>query len=115
MGIVAFVAMRDDMLGVRKATHRYLSCFGLYRSWKGCPDSIKKMTWGMESTNDYSESSLGGTTHEIVKYGRIGHHNAAAVSDARRNKYWDKKVRIRPRMGTKTIKRMVSKLSMYYS
>ena len=101
LGTVAFVAMRDDMLDVRKATHRYLSCFGLYRSWKGCPDSIKKMTWGMESTNDYSESSLGGTTHEIVKYGRIGHHNAAAVSDARRNKYWDRKSENKTKNGNK--------------
>ena len=25
-----------------------------------------------------------------MKYGRIGHHNAAAVSDARRNKYWNR-------------------------
>ena len=44
----------------------------------------------MEATNDYSESSLGGPTHEIVKYGRINHHNAAAVSDARINKYWNR-------------------------
>jgi len=90
LGYTAFVAIRADMMDVKKATHNYLSCFGLYRSWKGCPDNIKRQTWGMEATNDYSESSLGGTTHEIVKYGRIGHHNAAAVSDARRNKYWNR-------------------------
>ena len=62
-------------------------------SWKGCPDHLKRATWGMEATNDHSESSLGGTTHEIEKFGRINQHNAAAISDNRRNKYWSRKIK----------------------
>ena len=52
-----------------------------------CPDSIKNITLGLEATNDYSESSLGGTMHEINKFGRINQHNASAISDDRRNGY----------------------------
>jgi hypothetical protein len=38
--------------------------------------------------NDWSESALGGTTHQLQKYGRIGLTNAAAVSDAKANGYF---------------------------
>ena len=44
-----------------------------------CPDSIKKATFGLEATNDYSESSLGGTMHETNKFGRINQHNASTI------------------------------------
>ena len=70
-------------MNVKKATHRYLSCYGLKWSWLMCHDSLKKATLGLEATNDYSESSLGGTTHEINKFGRINQNNASAISDGR--------------------------------
>jgi hypothetical protein len=38
--------------------------------------------------NDWSESALGGTTHQLQKYGRIGLTNAAAVSDTKTNGYF---------------------------
>ena len=63
-------------------------CYGLINSRKGCPASIKRELFGCEATNDYSESSLGGTTQEINKFGGIVQHNAAAVRDNRRNEYW---------------------------
>ncbi len=43
---------------------------------------------GCEATNDRSESALGGTTHQLQKYGHIGLTNAAAVSDAKTNGYF---------------------------
>ena len=45
--------------------------------------------YGIEATNDRSESALGGTTHQLQKYGRIGISNAAAVSNAKTNGYFD--------------------------
>ncbi len=38
---------------------------------------------GCEATNDRSKSALGGTTHQLQKYGCIGIANAAAVSNAK--------------------------------
>ncbi len=40
------------------------------------------------NTNNRRESALGGTTHQLQKYGRIGIINAAAVSDAKTNGYF---------------------------
>ena len=88
LGTIAMKAILKELLDEKKATHKYLSHYGLPSSWKGCPDTVKRATLGLEATNDYSESTLGGTTHELTKFGRIGQHNAAAVNDNRRNKYW---------------------------
>ena len=79
-------------MNVKKATHHYLSCYGLKWSWLVCPESIKKTTLGLEAANAYSESSLGVTTHDINKFGRISQHNASAISDGRRNGYWKRSV-----------------------
>jgi hypothetical protein len=35
-----------------------------------------------------AESALGGTTHQLQKYGRIGIANATAVSNAKTNGYF---------------------------
>jgi hypothetical protein len=43
---------------------------------------------GRDATNDRSESALGGTTHQLQKYRRIGIANAAAVSNAKTNVYF---------------------------
>ena len=71
LGVAAFKTILDDMMNVKKATHCYLSCYGLKSSWLMCPDSIKKATLGLEATNTYSESSLDGTTHEINHEGDL--------------------------------------------
>ena len=91
---VAFKIILDNMMIVKKVVHLYLSCYGLKSSWLKCPDSdsIKKATLVLEATTDYSESSLGGTTHEINKFGGINQHNASAINDGRRNGYWKRSV-----------------------
>ena len=53
---------------------------------------MKQRLVGCKATNDYSESSLGGTTQEINKFGRIEQHEAAAVSNMQRNGYFDRKI-----------------------
>jgi hypothetical protein len=57
-------------------------------SFQGCPKEVKEGLHGREATNDRSESALGGTTHQLQKYGRIGISNAAAISDAKTNGYF---------------------------
>ena len=57
-------------------------------SFQGCPKEVKEGLHGCDATNDRSESALGGTTHQLQKYGRIGIANAAAVSDAKTNCYF---------------------------
>ncbi len=43
---------------------------------------------GRLATNDRSESALGGTTHQLQNFVRVGLTNAAAVSDAKTNGYF---------------------------
>ena len=57
-------------------------------SFQGCPKEVKEGLHGRDATNDRSESALGGTTHQLQKYGRIGISNAAAISDAKTNGYF---------------------------
>ena len=49
-------------------------------SYQGCPPNVQNELCGREATNDRRESALGGTTHRLQKYGRIGIRTAAAVS-----------------------------------
>jgi hypothetical protein len=67
---------------------KYLSISGSESSFQGCPKEVKEGLHGRDATNDRSESALGGTTHQLQKYGRIGIANAAAVSDAKTNVYF---------------------------
>ena len=90
LGGVAFQAILSDMMNKNKATYRYLSWSWSKLSWKGCPGSAKKATLGLEAMNDYTESALGGTTHELTKFGRINQDNAATISDNHHNKYYDR-------------------------
>ena len=59
-------------------------------SWSGCSEEAKTKLKGREATNDRSESALGGATYQIQQFGRIGIPNAAAVSDMKRNRYFDR-------------------------
>ena len=72
LGAITFKSILQNMMNLKKATHRYLSRDGLKWSWMMCPESIKKVTLGLEATINYSDRSLGGTTHEMVGEMDIG-------------------------------------------
>jgi hypothetical protein len=79
----------DELHDEKKATWKYLSILGSPISFQGCTDEIKSALYGLDATNDRKESALGGTTHQLQQYGCIGISNAAAVSDAKTNGYFD--------------------------
>jgi hypothetical protein len=78
----------DKLHNEKKATWKYLSISGSPLSYQGCPEEVKEGLRGLEATNNRSKNALGGRTHQVQKYGRIGITNAAAVSDAKRNGYF---------------------------
>jgi hypothetical protein len=85
---VAAQAILDELHDEKKATWKYLSISGSQFLYQGCPPNIRNELLGREATNDRSESALGGTTHQLQKYGCIGINNAAAISDAKNNGYF---------------------------
>ncbi len=85
---VAAQGILDKLHDENKATWKYLSISGSPLSYQGCLEEVKEGLRGLEATNDRSKSALGGTTHQLQKYGRIGITNAAAVSDAKTNGYF---------------------------
>ena len=74
-----------------KATYKYLSKSKSEYCWKNCSEERKNALLGNKATNDEAESTLGGTTHQVQKYGRINLANAAAVSDLKRNAFLHRK------------------------
>jgi len=78
----------DELHDEKKATWKYLSISGSESSFQGCPKEVKEGLHGRDATNDRSENALGGTAHQLQKYGRIGIANAAAVSNAKTNGYF---------------------------
>jgi hypothetical protein len=85
---VAAQGILDELHNETKATWKYLSVLGSPKSYQGCSADVKENLKGREATNDRSKSALGGTTHQLQKYGRIGLTNAAAMSDAKTNGYF---------------------------
>ena len=85
---VAAQGILDELHDEKKGTWKYLSVSGSESSFQGCPKEVKEGLHGCDATNVRSESALGGTTHQLQKYGRIGIANAAAVSDAKMNGYF---------------------------
>ncbi len=85
---VAAQGILDEVHDQKKATWKYLSILGLHFLYQGCPPDVWNDLLGHEATNDRSEIALGGTTHQLQKYGRIGISNTAAVSDAKTNGYF---------------------------
>jgi hypothetical protein len=85
---VAAQGILNKLHNEKTATWKYLSVSGSPHSYQGCPPTVWNELLGHEATNDRSESALGGTTHQLQKYGRIGITNAAAVSDAKTNGYF---------------------------
>jgi hypothetical protein len=59
-------------------------------------DECKQTLLGVAATNDEAESVLGGTTANIQRYGRINLSNASAVSDAKRNSFFNRSKKSRP-------------------
>ena len=64
-------------------------------SWKYCSEERKKALLGNKATNDEAESTLGGTTAQIQKLGRIALSSAAAVSTMKRNAFFDRSAKTR--------------------
>jgi hypothetical protein len=85
---VAAQGILDELHDETKAMWKYFSVSGSPLSYQGCPADVKENLKGWEATNDRSESALGGMTHQLQKYGRIGLTNTAAVSDAKTNGYF---------------------------
>ncbi len=85
---VAAQGILDKLHNEKKANWKYLSISGSPLSYQGCPEKVKEGLRGCEATNDRSKSALGGTTHQLQKYGLIGITNAAAVNDAKTNVYF---------------------------
>ena len=85
---VAAQGILDELHNKKKATWKYLSISESPVSFLGCPNEVKEGLYGREATNDRSESALGGTTHQLQKYGRIRIANAASIRDAKTNGYF---------------------------
>ena len=85
---VAAQEILDELHDEKKAMWKYLSVLESPVSFKGCPKEVKEGLYGCKATNDRSKSALGGTSHQLQKYGRIGIADAAAISDAKRNGYF---------------------------
>ena len=81
LGVIGFKSIKGELHNEKKATWRYLSSSGSESSWQHCPNSLKQSTLGLEATNDYAESALGGASQQISQYGRIDQSSAAAISD----------------------------------
>ena len=78
-------AILTELHDKNKATNKYLSSSGSEYSWKHCTEERKLALLGTTATNDIAESTLGGCTSQIQRYGRIGLSNASAISDMKRN------------------------------
>ena len=85
---VAAQGILDKLHDQKKATCKYLSILGSHFLYQECPPNVRNALLGQDATNDRSESALGGTTHQLQKYGRINITNAAAMSDAKTNGYF---------------------------
>jgi hypothetical protein len=85
---VAAQGILDELHYQNKATWKYLTISGSPVLYQGCPPNVRNELLGHEAMNDWSESALGGTTHQLQNYGRIGLTNAASVSNAKTNGYF---------------------------
>ena len=80
-------AICTELQDEKKATYKYLSISGSEYSWNHCGEEKKKALLGNTATNDEAESTLGGTTANIQRFGRIALSSAGAVSDMNRNAF----------------------------
>ena len=61
--------------------------------WKHCDEARKLALLGTTATHDVAESTLGGCTAQIQRYGRIALSSAAAISDMNRNGFFHRKTK----------------------
>ena len=104
--------MVTELEDPKKATYRYLSISKSEYLYTYASDERKKDMLGSECTSDLAESALGGCTAIIQKSNRINLKAAGAVSDLKRNGYFERvvtKVRGRKRTKPKGLFRQFSK------
>ena len=80
--------MKKELIDTRKATCMNQSKLVDRRSWEHSTKKYNIKTRGCHATNDYSESTLGGTTRGIELGGMINIPRDTAHSDGRRNGFW---------------------------
>jgi hypothetical protein len=95
-GVVAAERMEIELTDKKKATWKYLNLSKSEYCWDCMSDERKQTLLGVAATNDEAESVLGGTTANIQRYGRINLSNASAVSDAKRNSFFNRSKKSRP-------------------
>ena len=78
---IAADAICTELQDKTKATYKYLSISGSVYSWNYCGEEKKKVLLGNTASNDEAESTLGGTTANIQRFGRIALSSTGAVSD----------------------------------
>ena len=87
--VVAEASIKE-MTDENKAIHRYISANGKDKaiySHRHSSTARREALRGVPATNDNAESALGGATHQLQKFGRIGINRAAAINDLRRNNW----------------------------
>ena len=92
-----------EMKDPKKATWKYLSISGCKESWEHCPEETKQSLLNCYCVDDLAESSLGASTYELIRYGRIPIEWASSVADLRRNKFLSRGVGKAKKRG-KTVK-----------
>jgi hypothetical protein len=80
-------AICTELQDKKMATYKYLSILGSKYLWNLCGEEKKKPLLGNTATNDDAESTLGGTTANIQRFGKIALSSAGAVSDMKRNAF----------------------------
>ena len=81
LAAIAADAILTELHDEKKATNKYLSSSGSEYSWDFCSEERKKALLGTTATNDQAESTLGGCTSQVQRFGRIALSSAVAVSD----------------------------------
>ena len=71
----------------KKATYKYTPAYNYKQLWAQYPDQTKLDFLGCKATNDEAESTLGGATHQVQRYGRINFAADGEISDAKRNAF----------------------------
>ena len=71
----------------KKVTYKYTKASRSKHSWAQSPEKTELDFLGCKATNDEAESTLGGATHQVQRYGRINFAADGEISDAKRNAF----------------------------